>query len=501
MDLKIRIHNIKCIENLEVSLPTAKGLYAITGINGSGKSTIAACAASLFYDIPKYYYFGNASNDSYVEYEYNSVKQIWGKTERGWLWREKHRFAISGFFEGSLLYGNRFRNMSFENIKKLTSIPPKESIVASNFVTHTMGYILQDDENHYAELQCHKIVTYDYYKRQHVSHKVFSYKSTNHEVNQFHMSTGENLLVSILSKIEERNSKRKDLSIPCLLFLDEIELALHPKAIVRLVNVLKKIAEEYNYAIFFTTQAVSIINEIPGNNILYIDHKIKDGHHIHKINYCYPAKAIAGIYKPTQYDKVICVEDDMGRAFVNELLLDLNLRLNRHILVLPCGGCINAIDFAKDAMIYEVLCKKENISVILDKDVEGVTRNHIAKLGLIRTLPFAYIPIMSFEKYLKENLYRQPDNELINYLDDVLMQPKNIAQIVEEFKKSPDSRVDTKGREIDSDGKKFYMCFQKALDELGHERATLIRVIVLFLRKIKPIETKELEDFLLQQMS
>ena len=52
MKLKIKIKKIKCIEDLTIELPIDKGLYAITGQNGSGKSTIAACASSVFFHIP-----------------------------------------------------------------------------------------------------------------------------------------------------------------------------------------------------------------------------------------------------------------------------------------------------------------------------------------------------------------------------------------------------------------------------------------------------------------
>ena len=48
MKLKMTIHNIKCIKDLEIEFPTKRGLYAITGQNGSGKSTIVACASSVF---------------------------------------------------------------------------------------------------------------------------------------------------------------------------------------------------------------------------------------------------------------------------------------------------------------------------------------------------------------------------------------------------------------------------------------------------------------------
>lgn len=46
--IKMHISHVKCIDDLTFEIPVEKGLYAITGKNGSGKSTIATCAASLF---------------------------------------------------------------------------------------------------------------------------------------------------------------------------------------------------------------------------------------------------------------------------------------------------------------------------------------------------------------------------------------------------------------------------------------------------------------------
>ena len=42
-------HKVKCVNNLKILLPTRAGLYAITGQNGSGKSTIVSCASSVFF--------------------------------------------------------------------------------------------------------------------------------------------------------------------------------------------------------------------------------------------------------------------------------------------------------------------------------------------------------------------------------------------------------------------------------------------------------------------
>lgn len=50
MKLKMHISKIKCIRDLTIELPIERGLYAITGKNGSGKSTIVACASSVFFN-------------------------------------------------------------------------------------------------------------------------------------------------------------------------------------------------------------------------------------------------------------------------------------------------------------------------------------------------------------------------------------------------------------------------------------------------------------------
>ena len=46
-NLKIKIEGVKNINFLELSLPVEKGLYAITGANGTGKSTIMTVVSKL----------------------------------------------------------------------------------------------------------------------------------------------------------------------------------------------------------------------------------------------------------------------------------------------------------------------------------------------------------------------------------------------------------------------------------------------------------------------
>lgn len=75
MKLKMNIKKIKCIDDLTIELPIDKGLYAITGQNGSGKSTIAACASSVFFNIPMKEYFGKTDDDASISFELGMSKR------------------------------------------------------------------------------------------------------------------------------------------------------------------------------------------------------------------------------------------------------------------------------------------------------------------------------------------------------------------------------------------------------------------------------------------
>jgi predicted ATPase len=85
------------------------------------------------------------------------------------------------------------------------------------------------------------------------------------------MSTGENLMISIVNSIDIRNKDRASLSKPCLMFLDEIELALHPSSLKRFVVFLTEISNTYNYAIYFSTHSIELISGIRPDNIFFIE--------------------------------------------------------------------------------------------------------------------------------------------------------------------------------------------------------------------------------------
>ena len=120
MKLKMTIHKIKCVDDLTIELPLDKGLYAITGQNGSGKSTIVACASSVFYNLYMNEHFGKTASDASISFDFGGTTCVWKKDSNNrWQKKTSGKVNIKGFFEGSLIFGNRFKDTSFDKLKRL----------------------------------------------------------------------------------------------------------------------------------------------------------------------------------------------------------------------------------------------------------------------------------------------------------------------------------------------------------------------------------------------
>lgn len=63
----------------------------------------------------------------------------------------------------------------------------------------------------------------------------YYYENKGALIIQLNMTTGENLLLTILNSLERRLNKEIYGEIPAFMFLDEVELALHSSALRRLV--------------------------------------------------------------------------------------------------------------------------------------------------------------------------------------------------------------------------------------------------------------------------
>ena len=488
MKLKTVIHKIKCIDDLTIELPVDKGLYAITGQNGAGKSTIAACVSSVFFNVPMKEYFGKTEDDSKICFEMGASTRVWQKNQNN-VWEklsEGPNMNIKGFFEGSLIFGNRFKDMNYENLTRLDRIDQSKLIVADEFIRSNLGLILQGDKDYYEKLW----MMPNYYGK--FKRNIFYYEKNGRRISQFHMSTGENLLISILNSLYMRNKDRASLSKPCMMFLDEIELALHPSSLKKLMNFLKDISDAYNYAIYFSTHSIELISGINPSNIFFIERHADNT--IEIINPCYPAYATRILYDHKGYDNVILVEDDLAKAIIDRILKRERLLNNKLVHVRPCGGCNNVIDLANDVITNNLLGKRAAICIILDGDVQIETQQYIAKKKIANNIPINFLPIESLEKFLKNKLYTNVDHVLFRKLNNYIFQGRSLTEIIDEYKNNPNNAKDR-------DGKKLFSIIDTELRQRRIDRSELIEIIVDYLFETNGQALKKLVDFLKKQMS
>jgi|GEM_PF-2828453 len=114
MELIMHIKNVKSIKDLTFIFPLEKGLYAITGENASGKSTLVACASTVFFTMPMYDYFGRPDGEASIEFILGNSKRCWKYQNKQWLKDTSPiKMALSGFYEGSIIFGNRLVKSKF----------------------------------------------------------------------------------------------------------------------------------------------------------------------------------------------------------------------------------------------------------------------------------------------------------------------------------------------------------------------------------------------------
>lgn len=489
MKLKMKINKVKSVDSLEIELPIQKGLYAITGQNGSGKSTVVTCASSVFFNMPMHDYFGKTEDDASIEFELGGATRSWKKRSDRWVQDKTGFMNIKGFYEGSLIFGNRFRNTSYEKLKQLDRIDEKQLQQGEEFIRENLGIILHNNKNFYEKLYKLDISSTQQQSKGY-SNIIFYYQKGNKRVSQFHMSTGENLLVSVLNSLYIRNNDRASLNKPCVMFLDEIELALHPSSLKRLLAFLKQMSDSYNYAIYFSTHSIELISNIPPTNIFFLERHSDNT--LEVLNPCYPSYATRILYDHAGYDYIIMVEDDLAGEIIKKLLRKYSLLSNKLVHVLPCGGYTNVIDLAQEVVRSNLVGKTSRIFIILDADVTEAAKKYEITKGISNNIPLNFLPIESLEKFLRKYLFVTVDHKLFRLLNDFVFHQISLTQIIDDYKNSGLSSNDL-------NGKKLYNKIDDELRARNKSRIEIIDMIVEYLIENRDTQVSKIVAFLKKQ--
>ena len=337
-------------------------------------------------------------------------------------------------------------------------------IDADDFVKETLGYILHNDKGYYQNLK--KIKSKKNAEKYKFRGMPYFIKVNEKYISQYNMSSGESMLISLVDFIN--NLVIRNPSPGKVFFLiDEVELALHPSAIDRMMEIFNKLIVEArsDLVVYFSTHSAELLHRINSKNIFLIEN---DDGEINCINPCYPNYAIRNLYVPNGFDFLLLVEDQLAKALVDKIIHTEKLGTSKLICVLPSGGCDQMLQLHHDMVTYNTLGIGKRIISIYDGDVQ----DKISEKRGFESLPKCFLPIPSIEKYLKRKLIDSPDKIFIKYLGDQYFTQRSLRDILADYKN--DSR--TKNSK-DNTGKKLYKILCSNLAKNGIDEDKFVRYL------------------------
>ena len=289
--IDISIKGIRNIAVADIHLPFENGLYSIVGTNGCGKSTIMLCLSQLISNKRLDTLFdGDTLGNSEVGFSYDGRNALWKETATCKWSLSGDDIHFNGMYESSLFYGTRFRDSSnVEDLLRRGLIQNVDIVDADDYIKDQLSYILHGDNTHYRALK--RLKNRKIAQKLGFSNQPYFLDVNGHLISQYRMSSGECLLVSLLHFVYNALVRR---SLPVdqkiLVLIDELELALHPVAVLRLLELLKKIIDEHgNLIIFLSTHSPEIIKTLPPRVLFKVNN---DGGNVSLETNCYPSYLI-----------------------------------------------------------------------------------------------------------------------------------------------------------------------------------------------------------------
>lgn len=488
--LIMTIHKIKSIHHAILNLPIENGIYAIVGNNGSGKSTIIYSMAQLM-SRASLISFGIeiGDGDSYVEFSYKGTTNRWNivphryDQNKVYLPTPSNQIRINGMYEGSLFFGFRFQN--YDNVNELLSsnkITDDILSQADKYIIEQLGYILHGDITYYHNSNIVRIKNKTIVKELGLGETPYFMITKNSLISQYGMSSGESLMLSLLHFIYNSIIRRSlDSKRPVLMLIDEIEVALHPMAVSRLLDLLNELVKERdNLIVYITSHSPEVIRKIPPRNMFKIELDNQNTENtLNIINPCYPSYAIREVFRHDGYDWLLLVEDNLAKLIVESVISELNLCDSRLIHITPVGGWNNVLSLQYDLFKNNVLGVDKQIISILDGDI----KSECNKNKLYKQLPKRFLPISSVEKYLKNILYDNKKADIFKKINDDLFKLVSLKEIIAEYKNSVNPKAS------DSNGKIFYSYLLSAMKERNISEDQFVAHIATIIRETVDFST------------
>lgn len=438
--LTMELSSVKNIKNAKLEIPLEKGIYCFAGRNACGKSTIMACLGRLVVNYSlNSLIFSEKIDQSIIQFKYQNSLTQWKYNLKNKNWHETivsgRTISFKGMYEGSFFYGTRFKDSQIiDKILKQHRSNIDEIIAdAPDYVKSNLSFILHGNYEVYNNLKKLK-QNKDFLKK--FRNVPYFNMYSSQIVSQYKMSSGECLLISLLDFINNVVVKKDSPQnlLPRLVVIDEIETALHPVAIDRLITFLNEMIAKTNLVVILTSHSPEVITRINHNNLYMLE--MQSNNELKVINPCYPSYAIRAVYKHDGFDFIILVEDLLAKYFVEHIIAKNNANASKLINVLPVGGWENVLKLHQELRNNNSFGIGTKIISILDGDINR------EQFDAYSALPILSLPIQSIEKFLKLVVSETKYFEIRKEINDRFFVVNTIDSIYSECIKrnSPDGK-------------------------------------------------------------
>lgn len=395
--MRIILRNIKKVTELNFEMP-GQGVWILTGLNGSGKTSLFASiyrigaqhAFQRFYKKSPLEHRLDSYAEAEIEYQIGgeAVKYHYG----GQRWRATPRrnanlfsqspYASIGYIEAS---GDRIEPFPDE-------IQPRRLRDARDDIKNFLSDVLGDTKwNNLKRVNTRRGVGNDAYL---IPYQV---GGRNYYFSEKSFSLGELCALKLAIKITAA-------PVNSLLLIDEMEMALHPQAQVRLLNRVSQIATENSLTVLFSTHSATIIKNSERRQIIHL--RSGNNGHILPVVGAFPAQVLGDIAFDDELaaDFVFYVEDKQAKLLTEQLVgmymahCHPNGNYRPLYKVAPVGGFVQVVEMLNNSSaIFANYVKRY---ALLDEDVKTESlaaarqQQNQALLGLFATAAnkFKFLP-------------------------------------------------------------------------------------------------------------
>jgi hypothetical protein len=339
----LEICNLRNVQKLRFRIPD-RGVWLLTAGNGAGKTSLLACIRRIGYPNAFPVHFpsslrserlDNHSNGT-VTYEINEESVSYAYRGERWTPRPRNNSHL-------------FRSFGYSSVRyvgatadRITPRPedfhPRHVRAASRTIVDAANKIFETDKfSMLRTINLSRGVGNDAFVLA-LDGKFPTYHSEKH------FSLGELCVLKLLRLLREVSNNS-------LIIVDELEMALHPRAQVWLLRYLEEQARAKSLTVIFSTHSVTLLKTIDRQRIIYLE-KQDDGE-TKAIYGCFPTYAIGNIAsdEETLPDIMLYVEDQFARdiltaffeKFANDRFPDPTERPTTKIV--PVGGFKEVVAF------------------------------------------------------------------------------------------------------------------------------------------------------------